>query len=370
MTSIQIGRSKTAELAHSFDDIALVPMKRVRDAEDVSLAWKIDAYAFEHPIVMAPMDSIASPATVIEYSRLGGLAVLDLEGLWTRLEDPTAALAEVAVTTGPDSVRRLQELYSIPVNPDLMKQRVGELRDAGITVAGALSPQRVLQFHDAVIKAGCDIFVIRGTTVSAEHVSQTRESLNLKDFIYQLDTPVIVGGVASYKAALHLMRSGAAGVLVGFGGGATHTTRSVLGVRVPMATAVSEVAAARRDYLEESGGRYVQVIADGAMGRSGDMAKALACGADAVMVGSPLARAEEAPGRGRHWGREAVSPDLPRGEVVELGTVGSLAEIVSGPSHTADGTMNLTGALRKAMATCGYTAVKEFQRCELVVDRS
>ena len=370
MTSIQIGRSKIASIAYSFDDIALVPMKRVRDPEDVSLGWKIDAYSFEHPIVMAPMDSVASPATIIEYSRLGGLAVLDLEGLWTRVEDPREELANIAVTSGAESVRRLQKLYSTPVDPDLMNQRVSELRDAGVTVAGALSPQRSLQFHDAVIKSGCDIFVIRGTTVSAEHVSLTRESLNLKDFIYTLDTPVIVGGVASYKAAQHLMRAGAAGVLVGFGGGATHTTRSVLGIRVPMATAVSEVAAARRDYLEESGGRYVQVIADGAMGRSGDMAKAFACGADAVMVGSPLARATEAPGKGRHWGREAVLGDLPRGEVVELGTTGSLEEIVLGPSHMADGTMNLTGALRKAIATCGYTTVKDFQRCEIIVDRA
>lgn len=201
-------------------------------------------------------------------------------------------------------------------------------------------------------------------------MSEQRESLNLKDFIYQLDTPVIVGGVASHKAAMHLMRAGAAGVLVGFGGGATHTSRDVLGVRVPMATAVAEVAAARREYLEESGGRYVQVIADGAMGRSGDMAKALACGADAVMVGSPLARAVEAPGNGRHWGREAAHEDLPRGEIVELGTIGSLHDIVVGPSHTADGTMNLTGALRKAMATCGYTNVKDFQRCEIIVDRA
>ena len=368
MTTIQIGRSKIASIAYSFDDVALVPVKRVRDAEDVSLAWKIDAYEFAHPIVMAPMDSASSPATVIEYSRLGGLAVLDLEGLWTRLEDPAEALANVS--TAADGVRKLQELYATPIDPDLMKQRVSELRDAGITVAGALSPQVALRFHDAVIKAGLDIFVIRGTTVSAEHVSQSHESLNLKDFIYELDTPVIVGGVASHKAALHLMRAGAAGVLVGFGGGATHTTRDVLGVRVPMATAVSEVAAARRDYLEESGGRYVQVIADGAMGRSGDMAKALACGADAVMVGSPLARADEAPGKGRHWGREAVHGELPRGGVVELGTVGSLEEIVVGPSHVADGTMNLTGALKKAMSTCGYTTVKDFQRCELIVDRA
>ena len=369
MTTIQIGRSKIASIAYSFDDVALVPVKRVRDAEDVTLNWKIDAYEFDHPIVMAPMDSVASPATVVHYSQLGGLAVLDLEGLWTRVEDPTEALAQVSASS-VDGVRRLQELYATPVDPDLMKQRVSELRDAGITVAGALSPQVALQFHDAVIKAGLDIFVIRGTTVSAEHVSQSHDSLNLKDFIYELDTPVIVGGVASHKAALHLMRSGAAGVLVGFGGGATHTSRDVLGVRVPMATAVSEVAAARRDYLEESGGRYVQVIADGAMGRSGDMAKALACGADAVMVGSPLARATEAPGKGRHWGREAVHPDLPRGGVAELGTIGTLSEIVVGPSHVADGTMNLTGALKKAMSTCGYTTVKDFQRCEIIVDRS
>jgi IMP dehydrogenase len=369
MTTIQIGRSKIASTAYSFDDVALVPVKRVRDPEDVSLAWKIDAYEFDHPIVMAPMDSVASPTTIIEYAGLGGLAVLDLEGLWTRVEDPSEALAQVSASS-LDGVRRLQELYATPVDPDLMRQRVSELRDAGVTVDGALSPQVALQFHDAVIKAGLDIFVIRGTTVSAEYVSQSHDSLNLKDFIYELDTPVIVGGVASYKAALHLMRAGAAGVLVGFGGGATHTTRDVLGVRVPMATAVSEVAAARREYLEESGGRYVQVIADGAMGRSGDMAKALACGADAVMVGSPLARATEAPGKGRHWGREAVHGDLPRGGVAELGTIGSLREIVSGPSHVADGTMNLTGALRKSMATCGYTTVKDFQRCEIIVDRA
>lgn len=370
MTNIEIGRSKHASIAYSFDDVALVPMKRVRDAADVTLAWRIDAYDFAHPIVMAPMDSIASPATVIEYSRLGGLAVLDLEGLWTRLEDPAVALNELASLKGSVGVKRLQELYSAPVDPDLMRERVGQLRDAGITVAGALSPQAAATHHDAVIKAGLDIFVIRGTTVSAEHVSEQRDSLNLKDFIYQLDTPVIVGGVASHKAAMHLMRAGAAGVLVGFGGGATHTSRDVLGVRVPMATAVAEVAAARREYLEESGGRYVQVIADGAMGRSGDMAKALACGADAVMVGSPLARAIEAPGSGRHWGREAAHEDLPRGEIVELGTIGSLHDIVVGPSHTADGTMNLTGALRKAMATCGYTNVKDFQRCEIIVDRA
>jgi IMP dehydrogenase len=211
------------------------------------------------------------------------------------------------------------------------------------------------------------MFVIRGTTVSAEHVSGQAEPLNLKEFIYELDVPVIVGGCATYQAALHLMRTGAAGVLVGFGGGAAHTTRTVLGISVPMASAVADVAAARRDYLDESGGRYVHVIADGSIGRSGDIAKAVACGADAVMIGSPLARAKEAPGQGHHWGSEAWHAKLPRGERIEMGTVGTLEEILFGPSHTADGTMNLVGALRRAMATTGYTELKEFQRVEVVV---
>jgi IMP dehydrogenase len=241
------------------------------------------------------------------------------------------------------------------------------VRAAGVTVAGSLSPQRTKEHVKAVVDAGVDMFVIRGTTVSAEHVSSQAEPLNLKEFIYELDVPVIVGGCATYQAALHLMRTGAAGVLVGFGGGAAHTTRTVLGVAVPMASAVADVAAARRDYLDESGGRYVHVIADGSIGSSGDIAKAIACGADAVMIGSPLARATEAPGRGFHWGSEATHSALPRGERVEFAPVGTLEEIMFGPSRVADGTMNLVGALRRAMATTGYTELKEFQRIEVVV---
>jgi IMP dehydrogenase len=234
-------------------------------------------------------------------------------------------------------------------------------------VAAALSPPRVLALHKAVLAAGVDILVIRGTTVSAEHVSGQTEPLNLKQFIYELDVPVVVGGCATYQAALHLMRTGAAGVLVGFGGGAGGTTRSVLGVSVAMASAVADVAAARRDYLDESGGRYVHVIADGSIGRSGDIPKAIACGADAVMIGSPLARAVEAPGRGWHWGAEAWHHQLPRGERVWVGTAGTLEQIMVGPSQTADGSMNLVGALRRAMATTGYTEVKDFQRVEVTV---
>jgi IMP dehydrogenase len=367
MQEIEIGRAKHGRRAYSFDDIAIVPSRRTRDPEEVSVAWQIDAYRFEIPIVAAPMDSVMSPATAIEFGKHGGLGVLDLEGLWTRYDDPTDLLAEVAELRGPAATKRLQEIYAEPIRADLITARLKEMREAGVTVAGSLSPQRTKHFAQCVVDAGVDMFVIRGTTVSAEHVSGQAEPLNLKEFIYELDVPVIVGGCATYQAALHLMRTGAAGVLVGFGGGAAHTTRTVLGLAVPMASAVADVAAARRDYLDESGGRYVHVIADGSVGRSGDIAKAIACGADAVMVGSPLARASQAPGRGFHWGSEAWHSRLPRGERIDIGVVGTLEEILFGPSRVADGTMNLVGALRRSMATTGYTELKEFQRVEVVL---
>ena len=367
MADIEIGTAKRGRRAYSFDDIAIVPSRRTRDPEEVSTAWQIDAYRFELPVIAAPMDSVMSPETAIALGKHGGLGVLDLEGLWTRYEDPEKLLEEVAGIDGPLATKRLQEIYAEPIKPELITARLQQMRSSGVTVAGSLSPQRTKQFADAVVDAGVDLFVIRGTTVSAEHVSGQTEPLNLKEFIYELDVPVIVGGCATYQAALHLMRTGAAGVLVGFGGGAAHTTRSVLGVAVPMASAVADVAAARRDYLDESGGRYVHVIADGSIGRSGDIAKAIACGADAVMIGSPFARAVEAPGRGFHWGAEAWHPDLPRGARVEMGTVGDLESVLFGPSSVPDGTMNLIGALRRAMATTGYTDLKEFQRVEVVV---
>jgi IMP dehydrogenase len=367
VTEIEIGRSKRGRRAYSFDDIAIVPSRRTRDPEEVNVAWQIDAYRFELPIVAAPMDSVMSPDTAIALGRYGGLGVLNLEGLWTRYDDPSDLLAEIATLDGVDAVRRMQEMYAEPVRAELITARLQQMREAGVTVAGSLSPQRTKEFAKAVVDAGVDMFVIRGTTVSAEHVSAQAEPLNLKEFIYELDVPVIVGGCATYQAALHLMRTGAAGVLVGFGGGAAHTTRTVLGVAVPMASAVADVAGARRDYMDESGGRYVHVIADGSIGRSGDIAKAVACGADAVMIGSPFARASDAPGQGFHWGTEAHHAELPRGERVAIGTVGTLEEILFGPSRVADGTMNLVGALKRAMATTGYTELKEFQRIEIVV---
>jgi IMP dehydrogenase len=367
VNEIDIGRGKRGRRAYTFDDVAIVPSRRTRDPEEVSVAWQIDAYRFDLPVVAAPMDSVMSPATAVALGRLGGLGVLDLEGLWTRYEEPESLLAEIAALDPSNAIRRMQEIYAEEIKPDLVHARLREIRDGGVTVAGALTPQRTQQYWKTVVDAGADLFVIRGTTVSAEHVSSRAEPLNLKRFIYELDVPVIVGGCATYTAALHLMRTGAAGVLVGFGGGATHTTRTTLGIHAPMATAIADVAAARRDYMDESGGRYVHVIADGGMGRSGEVVKAVACGADAVMLGAALARAVEAPGRGYHWGPETHHPQVPRGERVAVGTVGSLEEILRGPGRFADGTTNLVGALRRAMATTGYSELKEFQRVEVVV---
>jgi IMP dehydrogenase len=364
----EVGRSKRAEQAFAFDDITIVPSRRTRGEEEISLTWRIDAYTFEFPLIAAPMDSVMSPATAILFGKLGGLGVLNLEGLWTRYDDPQPLLEEIGAVEDPmQATRAMQAIYAEPIKPELIGKRVAEIREAGVPAAGALSPQNTQAYAQAVVDAGVDFFVIRGTTVSAEHVSADLTPLNLKQFIYDLDVPVIVGGCVTYQAALHLMRTGAAGVLVGFGGGAAYTTETVLGIAVPMASAVSDVAAARRDYLDESGGRYVHVIADGSVLKSGDIAKAIACGADAVMPGWLLAKAEEAPGRGFHWGPEAWHDKLPRGERLPVDTVGTLEQILLGPSTVPDGTMNLVGALRKSMATTGYTEVKEFQRVEIVV---
>ena len=365
---IEIGLGKKGRLGYALDDVAIVPSRRTRDPEDVSTSWQIDAYEFDVPVIGAPMDSVTSPATAIAMGKMGALGVLDLEGLWTRYEDPTPLLDEIAGLPADQATERIQQIYAEPVKPELITQRLHEIRAAGVTVAGALSPQRTQQFYSTVVDAGVDLFVIRGTVVSAEHVSSGQEPLNLKKFIYDLDVPVIVGGASNYTAALHLMRTGAAGVLVGFGGGAVSATRQTIGVQAPMATAIADVAEARRDYMDESGGRYVQVIADGGMGDSGSFVKALALGADSVMLGAPLARATEAPGKGTHWGSEARHQTLPRGYRTTVGTVGPLEQVLFGPSHQADGKTNFIGALKRAMASTGYVDVKNFQRCGMVVN--
>ncbi len=363
---IEIGLGKKARVAYSLDDIAIVPSRRSRDPQAVSTAWQIDAYTFDIPVIAAPMDSVTSPDTAIAIGQMGGLGVLDLEGLWTRYENPEPLLKEISELPAQTATQRIQEIYAEPIKSELIAKRLHTIRNAGVTVAAALSPQRTQEFYNTVIEAGVDLFVIRGTAVSAEHVSKDHEPLDLKKFIYDLDVPVIVGGCADYTSALHLMRTGAAGILVGFGGGAVSSTMNTLGVQAPLATAIADVAEARRDYMDESGGRYVQIIADGGMGNSGSFIKALAMGADAVMLGTPLARATEAPGRGTHWGAEARHSTLPRGMRSHVGTVAPLENILFGPSHEADGTTNFIGALRRTMASTGYVDVKSFQRCSVV----
>ena len=366
-TEVEIGRSKRALRAYSFDDIALVPARRTRDTSEVRVGWQIDAYHVDLPVMASPMDSVMSPETAIMVGRLGGIGVLDLEGLWTRYEDPSEALERIRQADPSQATSVLQEVYRAPVSSELITERLMQIRAAGVVVAGRLSPAQTQRHWRTVVEAGVDLMVIRGSFVSAEHVSGAVEPLNLKRFIYELDVPVVVGGVTTYTAALHLMRTGAAGVLVGQGGGASSSVRQVLGLHMPMATAVADVAGARRDYLDESGGRYVHVIADGSVGNSGDVVKAIACGADAVMLGAALARAEEAPGGGYHWGAEARHERLPRGFRSHVGTVGTMAEILNGPSDRADGTLNIMGALRRTLATTGYADVKELQRVEVVL---
>jgi IMP dehydrogenase len=363
---VEIGIGKSGRRAYGFDDIAIVPSRRTRDPEDVDITWDVDAYKFELPMMAAAMDGVVSPATAIEIGRLGGLACLNLEGLWTRFEDPDAVFEEIAALPADKATRRMQELYAEPIKPELIGVRIAEIKAGGVTACASLTPQRVEQFSKHVLDAELDLLVVQGTVVSAEHVSKTVEPLNLKRFIREFEIPVIVGGCASYQAGLHLMRTGAVGVLVGVGPGNACTTRGVLGIGVPQATAIADVAGARMRHLDETG-VYCHVIADGGMSKGGDIAKAVACGADAVMLGSPLSSAVEAPARGFHWGMATFHPTLPRGARVKTTTRGTLQEILLGPAHENDGRMNLFGALRTAMATCGYETVKEFQKAEVMV---
>ena len=362
----EIGIGKTARRAYGFDEVAIVPSRRTRDPDDVDISWEVDAYRFGLPMMASAMDAGVSPQTAVLIGQLGGLACLNLEGLWTRYEDPESIYEEIVGLSDDKATRRMQELYKEPVKPELLGRRIEEIKAGGVVSCASLTPQRVERFAPIVLEAGLDILVIQGTVVSAEHVSTQTEPLNLKEFIAGFDLPVIVGGCASYSTALHLMRTGAVGVLVGVGPGNACTTRGVLGVGVPQATAIADAAAARREHLHETG-RYCHVIADGGMRTGGDIAKAIACGADAVMIGSPLTRAYEAPGRGYHWGMATFHPTLPRGARVKTQQVASMEEILVGPAHENDGTFNLFGALATSMATTGYANVKEFQKAELVI---
>jgi len=364
---IEIGRGKRGRRAYGLDEIAIVPSRRTRDPEDVDLSWQLGPYKMEMPLLASAMDGVVNPATAIALGKLGGLGVLNLEGIQSRYEDPDAELARIAEYPPETATRGLQEIYRArDVDVDLMVERIKEIKASGVITAGSLTPQRVRQFIGPALEAGLDILVIQGTVVSAEHVSSLVEPLNLKQFIADLPVPVIVGGCASYSTALHLMRTGAVGVLVGVGPGAACTTRQVIGVGVPQATAIADAAGARMQHVLETGD-YVNVIADGGMAYGGDLAKAVACGADACMVGSPLAKAAEAPGRGSHWGMATFHPELPRGTRVRTKTIGTLQEILLGPAHENDGSLNLIGGLRNALATCGYESIQSFQKCEVMV---
>ena len=363
---IEIGIGKTGRRAYGFDEVAIVPSRRTRDPDDVDISWEIDAWTFGLPMMASAMDGVVSPATAIEVGRLGGLAVLNLEGLWTRYEDPDPVYQEIAELSDEKATARMQQLYGEPIKDELIVRRIREIREGGVVAAASLTPQRVRRYAKLILEAELDILVIQGTVVSAEHVSTRSEPLNLKEFIATFDLPVIVGGCASYQTALHLMRTGAVGVLVGVGPGAACTTRGVLGIGVPQATAIADAAGARMEHLRETG-RYVHVIADGGMRTGGDIAKAIACGADAVMIGSPLAKADEAPGRGSHWGMATFHPDLPRGTRVKTHRIGTLKDILVGPAHENDGQLNLFGALKTSMATTGYATVREFQKAEVIV---
>src|ERR671935_3195490 len=363
---VEIGRGKKGRQAWGFDDIAIVPSRRTRDPDDVDISWTLGPYRFELPLLASAMDGVVSPETAGILGKLGGLAVLNLEGIWSRYEDADAQLERIASLDRDEATREMQEIYAEPVKEELIAQRIQEIKAQGVVAAASLTPQKVERWHELALDAGLDILVVQGTVISAEHVSSQGHVLNLKEFVRELPIPVLLGGCASYHTGLHLMRTGAAGVLVGVGPGAACTTRGVLGIGVPQATAIADVQAARSQHMLETGD-YVNVIADGGMRTGGDVAKAIACGADAVMIGSPLTRAYEAPGGGYHWGMATFHPTLPRGARVATKQVATLEEILVGPAHENDGTLNLFGGLRMSMATTGYANIKEFQKAELVI---
>lgn len=371
---VEIGMGRTARRTYELNEINIVPARRTRSSKDVSTSWQLDAYRFDIPVLSHPTDALVSVEFAIELGRLGGLGVINGEGLIGRhadVEAKIAAVIELADDADPSaSIRLLQQLHAAPLDPELLGAAVARIREAGITTAVRVSPQNAQALTPALVSAGIDLLVIQGTIISAERVASDEEPLNLKTFISELDVPVVAGGVADHRTALHLMRTGAAGVIVGYGStlGAT-TSDEVLGINVPMATAIADAAAARREYLDETGGRYVHVLADGDIHTSGELAKAIACGADAVLLGTPLAVAAEALGNGWFWPAAAAHPSLPRGCMLQvaLGDRPSLDEVLNGPSDDPFGSLNLVGGLRRSMAKAGYCDLKEFQKVGLTV---
>jgi IMP dehydrogenase len=365
--TLSLGRFRTVRRAYGIDEIALVPGGRTVDPEVTDSSWSLAGIEREIPIIASAMDGVVDVGMAVELSRLGAMGVLNLEGVQCRYDDPNPVLDRIASVGKGEFVPLMQELYSQPVRDDLVRQRIAEIRERGGIAAVSATPAAALRLGAAVAEAKADLLFVQATVVSTEHVGPAgRQSLDLEALCRDLGVPVVIGNCVTYEVALQLMRAGAAGVMVGIGPGAACTSRGVLGIGIPQATAVADCAAAREHYLQESG-RLVPVIADGGIVTGGDICKCLACGADAVMIGSPIARAAEAPGRGFHWGMATPSPVLPRGTRIQVGTAGSLEKILRGPANLDDGTQNLLGCIRTSMGTLGASTLKEMQQVEVVV---
>ncbi|MBO9998294.1 MAG: GuaB3 family IMP dehydrogenase-related protein [Cyanobacteria bacterium SID2] len=364
---IVIGRGKTARRAYGIDEIALVPGLRTLDPNLANTTWTIGGIDREIPIIASAMDGVVDVRMAVLLSQLGALGVLNLEGIQTRYDDPNPILERIVSVDKHEFVPLMQELYSQPIRPELVEKRIREIKEQGGIAAVSATPAGAVKFGEVVAKAGADLFFVQATVVSTAHLSpESVTPLDLADFCQSMPMPVVLGNCVTYEVALNLMKVGAAAVLVGIGPGAACTSRGVLGVGVPQATAVADCAAARDDYFRETG-RYVSVIADGGLVTGGDICKCIACGADGVMIGSPIARAEEAPGRGYHWGMATPSPVLPRGTRIRVGSTGTLKQILCGPAKLDDGTHNFLGALKTSMGTLGAKNLKEMQQVEVAV---
>ena len=364
---ISIGRGKTARRAYGIDEIALAPGVRTLDPSLADTRTRIGTIEREIPIIASAMDSVVDVRMAVLLSELGAMGVLNLEGVQTRYADPEPILDRIASVGKSEFVGLMQELYAEPIKPELIQKRIGEIKEQGGIAAVSLTPAGAVKFGEAVASAAADLLLIQATVVSTAHLSpESAIPLDLAQFCEEMPMPVVLGNCVTYEVALNLMKAGAAGVLVGIGPGAACTSRGVLGVGVPQATAVADCAAARDDYRAETG-KYVPVIADGGIITGGDICKCIACGADAVMIGSPIARAKEAPGRDYHWGMATPSPVLPRGTRINVGTTGTIEEILVGPAKLDDGTHNLLGALKTSMGTLGAKNLKEMQQVEVVI---